>query len=244
LPGPGPFNIVYAGTIVGIDFREAGTATFDGDAMVAYEAYEDEHPELGSNTANEVFGDGLVVAGRWAGGTTAGKFYEAGNGGLIDFPANGGFHYVMVNPISALPAGGMTSYTAVASTAATVSDGSLATGTIDGTVAADLAGAASSLGVSLTIDIPGDTTYTIETTGGSGDPSTSEIEFSPTITGVFYANLPMSGGGACAGGGICSAQVDGVLGGANGERIALVVHIFAGSGGAPKSVTGAMVFEQ
>ena len=245
--GPGPYTVVYAGSTVGIDMRTvaAGKATFDGVKLTGYEASEDEHPTAGTNEVKEVSGDAFVAIGRWAGGKTGGKFYEAGTGGLIDLPANGGFHYAIGNFADPVPASGQTAYTELAKTAATVSDGSLAAGTISGSLAANLTGDATKVGFSITIDIPGDAVYTLATTGGAGDVSTTEAEMltGGNLKGVFTANLDVtSAGAACEG--TCSGSVYGFVAGANAERIALVAHVYKGSGGSPKSVAGALVFKK
>lgn len=245
--GSGPFTLVYAGSTVGIDMRPiaAGKATFDGLKLTAYEASDDERPTAGTNEVKDSNGDAFVAIGRWGGGTTGGKFYNAGNAGLIDFPANGGFHYAIGNFADPIPSSGPATYTELSKTAATVSDGSLAPGTITGTLAANLAGADTKVGFSITIDIPGDATYTLTTTGGTANVSTTEAQVlsGGNVKGAFYTNLNItSNGAACVD--TCSGGVDGFIAGPNAERIALVAHVYKGSGGAPKSVAGAIVFKK
>lgn len=253
--GPGPYTLVYAGTFVGIDGRSVddGKATFDGMKMTAYAAKgteADESPKIGTNTASDVAGSSLFAIGRWGGGTTDGKFYEAGTAGKMTFAANGGFHYAIGIPANPLPASGTVTYTVDKKTAATVSDGSSAPGTINGSLAIAYAGTATKVGLSVTIDIPGSGTYTAETTGGIADPSQSEAMV-PNLTGpnapkgIFYFNKNITNAGAaCAGSGSCAFGVDGAIYGPSGETVALAVHVYAGAGGSPKSVSGILAFKK
>lgn len=240
--GAAPHTLVYAGTIVGIDERKTTADVVTGISLDSYVVSADERPELGTNQVVDASGDAFVVIGRWAGGTTAGKFYQAGNMGLLDFPANGGFHYAIGNASAPIPSSGAATYALASTTSATVSDGSLQPGTITGSLGAILAGSNSKVGFSITLDVPGDAMYTVATTGGSANPMTSQISIDPTIEGAFGGSFPMSGGGACQGAPTCFASVFGFFAGPNAERAALVVHVFTGGGGSPKSVSGALVF--
>jgi hypothetical protein len=219
-----------------------GKATFDGAKLLSYQASDDERPELGTNQVSDVTSDAFVAIGRWSGGATAGKFYDVAGTGLIALPPNGGFHYVIGKFADPLPASGGGTYTVLSKTVATVGNGSVAPGTVAGTLAATFAGADSKIGFSIRLDVPGDTTYTIETTGGVANVATTEAMLSGgNVKGAFYANLQLTSAGAACGGS-CSAGVDGFVAGPNGERIALVAHIYKGGGGSPESVTGAVVF--
>lgn len=252
--GPGPYTLVYAGTFAGIDGRSVddGKATFDGLKLTGYTAKgpeADESPKIGTNTANDVAGSSIFAIGRWGGGTTDGKFYEAGAAGKMTFAANGGFHYAIGIPANPLPASGTVTYTVDKKTAATVSDGSSAPGTISGTLAIAYAGTATKVGLSFTIDIPGNGTYTAETTGGVADPSQSEAMV-PNLTGpnapkgIFYFNKNITNAGAACTGGSCAVGVDGAIYGAAGETVALAVHVYSGAGGSPKSVSGILAFKK
>jgi hypothetical protein len=246
--GPGPYTIAYAARFAGIDLRPvaAGKATFDGVKLTGYEFNANEQPTAGTNQVNDASGDAFVAIGRWAGGTTGGKFYQAGNAGLMDFPANSGFHYAIGNPADPIPSSGAATYALLAKTPVTVADGSIAPGTFAGTLAANLAGATSKIGFSFTLDVPGDATYTIATTGGAGNVATSEAQVDTTgVKGAFTANVVLtSTGAACSGGAVCTGAIDGFVAGPSAERIAIVAHVFAGSGGAPKTVSAAAVFQK
>ena len=244
--GDGPFTLVYAGTTVGIDGRPIaqGKAAFDGAKMIGYEADADERPQLGTNQVKDVSGDAFVALGRWSGGATTGKFYDVNGTGFIDLPANGGFHYVIGSFTDPMPASGASTYTELAKTVATVSDGSVAPGTISGSLAVNFAGASTKLGFSIVLDIPGDATYTLATTGGTADVSASEAELAAgNMKGAFCANLQINSAGAACGG-TCAGAVQGFVAGPGAERVALVAHVFNGSGGSPKSVTGAITFKR
>jgi hypothetical protein len=247
--GPGPYALLYAGTIVGIDQRPvaAGKAIFDGAKLTGYESSTDERPTLGTNTVADVTGTSLFAMGRWAGGTTGGKFYAAGDAGLIDLPANGGFQYVIGIGAEPIPSSAATTaYTTLATTTATLSDGSFAPGSVTGTLAANLAGASTKVGFSVTLDIPGDTTYTVSSAGGTADPSTAGTGTSTTIKGAFFDNTTTvtTSAASCSGGIGCAGAVYGIVIGPAAENIALVVHVYSGAGGSPKTVSGAIVFKK
>lgn len=249
--GPGPYTIVYAGRFAGIDSRSVadGKATFDGFKLTGYVATGqemDEMPTIGTNTASDVAGSSLFAIGRWGGGTTDGKFYNADAAGKMTFAANGGFQYAIGRPADPIPSSGLTTYTIDKKTAATVSDGSQAPGTITGTLAINLAGATTKIGLSVSIDVPGSGVYTAETTGGVADPSQSEATLGMgSAKGVFYffKNIT-NAGGACAGGGACSVNVNGAILGPNAESVIMAVHVFAGAGGSPQSVSGVLAFKK
>ena len=59
----------------------------------------------------------------------------------------------------------------------------------------------------------------------------------------FYTNLQITSAGAACGGS-CAASVDGFIAGPAGERVALVAHVYSGSGGSPKSVAAAIAFKR
>ncbi len=242
--GPGPYTLLYAGTEVGIDQRPipAGKATFDGAKLIAYEASADERPTLGTNTVADVTGTSLFAIGRWAGGTTGGKFYLAGDAGLIDFPANGGFHYAIGIGADPIPSSGTTAYSTLAKTTATVSDGSAAPGTITGMLTANLTGATTKVGFSVVLDIPGVSTYTIASVGGVADPSMAGTGTAVAAKGEFFDNTAtVTAIGGCGG---CTGTAYGIVLGPTGENIALVVRLYGYAGGPSKSVSGAIVFKK
>lgn len=250
--GPGPYTVLFSGTFVGIDLRtvEAGNASFNGAKLSGFQAMEvaDERPTVGTNVVNDVAAGPLFALGRWAGGTTGGKFNTADNAGLMTLPANGGFHYVIGIPADPIPSSGLAMYSVEAKTVATVSDGTSAPGTITGSLAANLSGVTTKIGLTLTLDVPGDAMYTVATTGGVADPSQSEITVDQGGNNPkgawFFSQVITTGGAACASGALCSFIINGFVGGAAGEKIALVAHVFSGSGGSPKSVSGAVVFKK
>lgn len=245
--GMGPYALAYAGTIVGIDSRAvaAGKATFSASKMTSYESSADERPTVGTNTVNDVAGSARFAIGRWSAGTTGGKFYLAGDAGLIDFPANGGFHYAIGIPANPVPSSGMTAYTMLAKTSATVSDGSFAVGTVTGTLAAKLAGATTKLGFSVTLDVPGDTAYTVSSVGGTADPSQAGTGMLAHPGGFFDNTTTVTTTGAlCPGGGGCTGTVHAIVVGPAAENIALVVRVYRSAAGEAKSVSGVIVFEK
>lgn len=253
--GPGPYTIVYAGSFVGIDGRPVadGKATFADGALTGYTATgqeTEETPLIGSNTAKETASTSLFAIGRWSGGTTDGKFYEADAAGKMTFAANAGLHYAIGRPSDPIPSSGLVAYTVDKKTAATTGDGAQAPGTIAGALALNLAGASTKIGLSVTIDIPGSGTYTAETTGGVADPAQSDAELlagdgpnAPKAIFFFNKNNIANAGSACAGGS-CALGVDGVIVGPNAENVLIVAHFYSGSGGSPTSVSGAIAFKK
>lgn len=244
--GVAPFAIVYAGTQVGIDARFASAATFSGNGLSQYKI--DDPAEERTNGSAKVVDTGVsgsVAWGRWNDGLTGGP-----NDNAVTLPANGGFHYVIGRPLVPVPASGGGTFTLAGKTPVAVSDGSLATGTASGTLAVAYGGeAGTKIGLTLTLDLPGDFTYQVTTNGGSADPSMSEISglYAPRQTNpkVYFAaaNPPITvnGGGACTGQPSCRASINGFLG---EDHVGLVVHLYRGSGGAPKSVSAAFVFKK
>lgn len=251
--GPGPYGIVYAGTYVGIADRAVadGTATFFGSTLTGYasEGYADEKPVIGTNTVKDAAMTSLYTIGRWSGGTTDGTYFDLDNAGKMTFAENGGFHYAIGRVADPIPSTGMTTYTIDKKTAATVSDGSLAPGTITGSLVVDLAGAASKIALSVTIDIAGSGTYTQETTGGIADPSQSDMvvlgSSSIYSKGAFFLNRTgVSNNGTACNNGTCAFSVYGIVVGQNAENVLVAVHFYPGGGGAPKSVSGVLAFKK
>lgn len=241
--GAGPYSLVYAGTAVGVDLRPAKSATITDGKMMGYVFNADESPLVGTNQVYDVGGDGPVIWGRWGGGVTGGKFY---NPGTFTLPANGGFHYALGKPTATLPASGNPAYVVAGSTSTTVSDGTLTPGKVSGTAAVVFAGDKTKVGVTLKLDLPGDDIYNVSSNGGSATPSMTELDIALTnFVIVPGANqIKMSNGGACGAAANCIAIVDGFFAGDNAERLALVVHVFAGAGGNPKSVSAVIVFKK
>lgn len=239
----GPYSIVYAGTTVGIDMRNASEAAFDSNGLTGYKASDDEHPEIGTNQNKEVFSDGKIMIGRWAGGKTGGKFYAVGTNGQFDIAANSGFHYAIGVGVSPLPSTGKVTYALAHKTSVTRGDGTVMPGTVTGSLGANFAGGASKIGFAFTLTIGSDT-YNISTTGGAADPSTSSAVFIEPIKGAFSANINTLTGPICGGSGSCSAAIDGFVGGTEGDRAGIVIHLFAGGGGTPTSISVAAEFEK
>ncbi len=236
--GPGPYGVAYAGSDIGVDLREASAITLDGIAMTGYVASAQEAPLVGTNSVVDLGGAGSLVWGRWSGGTMAGEYYGAPP---FTWAADGGLHYVAGAPVAAPPASGPTVWQPVATTPVTRSDGTIAPGTVTGSLGVAFAGPDTRVGVSLTLDLPGDGTYTVETTGGSADPSQSEVGMQSG--GLFrdLGGLQTTGGAACGANG-CFVAIAGLIAGANADQVGLVVHLYAGSGGAPETVSTALVF--
>lgn len=235
----GPYAIAYAGTFVGVDGRRPNSATFTGSALDGYVASADEQPLIGTAQALDVFTDSLVLAGRWAGGTTAGTFY----GKTFTFPQDGGFQYVIGSRTPTLPGSGAPAYSLIHASPTTVSDGSLAPGSSNGAIGVAFAGDATKVGASFQLVLPGDQTYEVTTTGGTSNPAASEIVVFPTGPALMGGTThPSSTTGACQGTIPCTASIFGFFAGPAAERAAFAVHVYTGSGGAPKTVSATFVF--
>jgi hypothetical protein len=139
-----------------------------------------EKPLIGTAKAVDIFGDTLVLAGRWEDGTTAGAFY----GNTFTFPKDGGFQYVIGDASASLPASGSPAYTLTHGSPTTISDGSIAPGTATGTLGVAFAGDGTKVGASFKLVLPGDQTYDVSTTGGSATPATSEVVVFPPGTAL------------------------------------------------------------
>jgi len=236
--GPGPYGVAYAGTDIGVDLREASSVTLEGVAMTGYVASAQEAPLVGTNSVVDLGGAGALVWGRWSGGTMAGEYYGAPP---FTWAADGGLHYVAGAPVAAAPSAGPTVWRPVATTQVTRSDGTLAPGVASGSLGVAFAGPDTRIGLSLTLELPGDGTYVVETTGGSADPSQSQVRIESG--GLFrdLGGLQTTGGAACGAYG-CFVAISGLIAGADADQVGLVVHLYSGSGGAPETVSAALVF--
>lgn len=159
LSGTETYTLLYAGTEVGTDARNA-TATFNTDnAMTAYRASASEALSLGSNSIAEKAGVPQANIGRWNGGTVSGSFYGTSAVEKMSLSGNQGFHYALaVKPTwSALPTNCSMTYSMFYSTNPTRGDGGVAPGTADsGSVTVSFGAAATTPTFSVTL------TYTLD----------------------------------------------------------------------------------
>ena len=143
-----------------------------------------------------------------------------------------------------LPSTGKANYTLAHTTSVTQADGTVMPGTLTGSLAANFAGATTAIGFNLALQIGG-ANYTLQTAGGSADPTSSGAPVNTMPQGAFYTNITNMTGPVCGdSAGSCTAAINGVVGGANGDRIGLVLHIFKGAGGSATSLSAAAVFEK
>ena len=216
-------TMAYGGPMDGYDYVDRVTFTFDAMGLDSYTAGNQTRTR-GTSVVSEAAGDSLVRVGRWNGGTTAGATP------FRTYSATQGYHYAVGPRTAALPTSGTQDYTLLGATRPTHSDGTSMLGTITGRARVAW-GAMPKIGVELTVTIPGDTTYTIQTPGGTASPGT---DFRASTTGRFSFSTAMTGssGHACSTmPSMCSAGVEGFVTGPNAERIALAFAIYAGNGG-------------
>lgn len=237
--GMGPFLIAYAGRNFGIDTRIVASYHFSGNGLDAWTptAPANEAFERGTTTVSSAGTvDALLAFGRWSDGVA--------KSGANDFtwPANGGALYVIGQRPTSVPTTGTAALTQVAAPSAIVSDGSSAPGTISGTAAlAYLADGSVGVGFDISLVVGGDS-YTISSAGGTAAPATSDAVASKT-TLLFGATYSVTSGSALCGG-TCTASVQGFVAGPGAERLAILAHVFKGTGGAEKTVSGALVFKK
>ena len=243
-----PLAMVYAGpstftnTTVGITPVTQDSST---GLVTAYTPAE----TVTINTAQgaDMGGDALITWGRWVNGTprssgTGGGAYDLGAIG-----AEQGFHYVIGKPSPSLPASGTANFTLLGATKPTFGDGALPAGTLtSAAMAVAWGGAATSVGIDMTVTMPSDGTYRVLTTGGTATPGTSEISTTFGDARFQGSSIPVTttGGARACAGGTCEAKVEGLFTGANGARAGLVYTVNRGLFGQPTSIVGAAAFSK
>jgi hypothetical protein len=171
------YRLVYsAGMGIGIDQRKASASFLSSGALSGYVVRKfdgtlstTEAPTLGSAAVAQLAGDDKVTVGRWNGGTTGGSFYALSGFAIA---ANQGFHYAMGVTPAALPADGTAKcYTLTAATQPTISDGSVAPGSVvAGAQAKIIFGAAGKMALDMSFAV-GNRTVVMQTVGGMASPA-------------------------------------------------------------------------
>lgn len=238
--GSGPYAMIYVTSPMGIDGRDV-TTTFNGFELQSYKASADEDLQMGSAQSVDVGGHGPLAWGRWTNGQIAGKYYALSP--LPTYGANAGFHWAVGEPTKPLPATGVAARSLYAYTQPTIGDGSLTPGTVQGSANVAFAGDQTKVGFTATVVMPADTTYTIETMGGTANPTLSEL------TGDAEGRIIQSGqigitapGSAACGGASCQVILRGFFNGPAAEHVMIAFTIMTGNGGDPKAVQGILVF--
>ena len=200
------------------------------------------------NTAQgaDMGGDALITWGRWVNGTSRSSGSGGGAYDLDTIGAEQGFHYVIGKPSPSLPASGTANFTLLGATKPTFGDGALPAGTLtSAAMAVEWGGAATRVGVDMTLTMPSDGTYRVMTTGGTTTPGTSEISTTFGDARFQGSGIPVTttGGARACAGGTCAAKVEGLFTGTNGARAGLVYTVNNGIFfGQPTSVVGAAAF--
>jgi uncharacterized protein (DUF433 family) len=242
-----PLAMVYAGpstftnTTVGITPVTQDSST---GLVTAYTPAE----TVTINTAQgaDMGGDALITWGRWVNGTSRSSGTGGGPYDLDTIGAEQGFHYVIGKPSPSLPASGTANFTLLGATNPTFGDGALPAGTLtSAAMAVEWGGAATRVGVDMTLTMPSDGTYRVMTTGGTTTPGTSEISTTFGDARFQGSGIPVTttGGARACAGGTCAAKVEGLFTGTNGARAGLVYTVNNGIFfGQPTSVVGAAAF--
>jgi len=228
-------HVVYASNTIGIDSRDPATVIYDETtgAPLAYTwdlndfTTERERPQIGAATQRETGSvDGVIGWTRWAGGRSAGRYYDSRDG--IDLPENAGWHVLSGTPATNLPTSGTVSYDLIGNTSPTVRNGSVAPGTLDSAKAAVAFGTTARVGVELAMTVGGEG-YNISTNGGVSDLSQG-LELTADQAGrvvrfngnAFNGTLIGSGGSLCGGTTAnCNASLTGFLAGDGASHLGL-----------------------
>lgn len=237
--GP-PWAVVFSGPApYGIEGRSPVDATFAvNGALDSYTFAADEAPQRSTAAVYDVLADGIAGTGRWSDGMTGGTFH--GSPGVL-FNNKQAFHYGYVMRPSAVPAPVAATFAIAKATSPTMDDGTFAPGTCTGSAATAVDGASMRVGLALSVEILGDGTYTVSTTGGVATPSTSAIVAGGSDL-VFSGSAAVTGAGAaCGGGGACTATIEGIRS-ASHDRIVIAYAIDSGTTG--KAVRGAVVLSK
>ncbi|MFC0306166.1 hypothetical protein [Rhizorhabdus histidinilytica] len=231
--------IAYAGDVIGIDSRDKTTVTTgDGGKLLKYvwtTNPDGESPEIGTNNGFESGSvAGVIGWTRWAGGSTAGKYF--GNP-PVSRSDKQGLHLVYGAPATNLPTSGTATYALVGATKPTISDGSRDPGTLSGSAAVAF-GTTPKVGLDLDVAIGG-FVYQVNTSGGITDPAQSQISVQPDMS--FFANsLNVAPGGPVCPASSCQADIRGFLAGPGASHLGISYSVNAPGGG--PTVTGAAAF--
>jgi len=201
-------------------------------------------PNIGTNGMAELGRNDDVMWGRWTGGETGGTGTYNGYTGA-DLSGDRGMHWIVGTAATDLPATGTATYELAGYTAPVFNDGRSAPGTMSGGMVVAWNGHSTKIGTDIDVSMAGDAVYNLTTTGGLGNPSTSEITMG--MNGKFNGSLPVTftpdGGGtgvACPNPASCNASLEGQAFGPGGRTIGLGYAIGFGDYG----ITGAGVFTQ
>ncbi len=229
-------TIIYSSPLpIGLDHRVGVELSLDElNGLRGYVLDARESPLRGSlESGDRTWRDGpdgagkwFLGTGRWFGGASSGKFYDA----RIELSRTQGFHYAAGIGTSSLPDSGDAQYAAAPSgaTPATVEDG------IGGFAAVAAPRAKARFGVesrvALTFTVEGAAgPYVVTTSGGLADPDQSELAtFSEEREAhVFGGLVPTKGtGAACVG--ACTSLVRGFFAGPDAQTIAIAYVVGEG----------------
>jgi hypothetical protein len=167
--------------------------------------------------------DGILAWGRWIGDVSVpadGQLSES-------YDVNQGLHYVIGIPTTTLPTTGTATYSVLAATSPTYTDGTATPGTFSGTLSVDFGLRAAGITANFNVGIDG-RSYTL--TGNT--PTNTLFSFSTSSQ-----NLSISG---CVSG--CTGLVAGFFAGTTAERAGVGYHI--GDFGTGKDIIGAAAFKK
>jgi hypothetical protein len=246
---PGPLTVVQAGgpaniptslSPLGVFTQNQTTFAVDrfGQAAFAQELAR------GTAQAADVGGDSIITWGRWTNGSY--DMVQTFGNTPVALSAEQGLHYVIggITPAANIPGAGTANanFALMGATKPTFGDGAMPAGTFTGALAVSWGGAAATrVGVTVNVTMPGDSTYVATTSGALANPAASQIQ---TFGGsaLFTGTVPVvSPGRACAANpGACGVNVTGFFAGPAAERAGIAYQI--GSGNAQQSIYGAAAF--
>jgi len=248
-----PVNITFAGGPANPPFIVASNGSVTQNADFSLSAFT-ASPGVadftrGTTSSGEVGSDGIITWGRWILGTPGGILFGSAPNALTNTQA---LHYIAGVPTSpaALPISGTATFNLLGATSPTFGNGIGGVGSVTaGTLAVAWGGSATTkIGMDMSINMPGDAIYRIQTTGGLATPGTSQIAINPGSS-LFSGNISMpnpTAGRACLAGG-CIANISGFFAGAAAERAGVAYGLSDGtlSGGIPiNGIFGAAAFKR
>jgi hypothetical protein len=216
-----------------------GTNTGANTFTLNANSIANEHPTIGSATAHESGALGTTIGWtRWAGGTTGGQYFSDTDG--ITFTDNQGWHLIVGDPATNLPASSVVTYALAGATAPTIRSGRAAPGVFSGGLGVSF-GRVSKVGLYFKVSIDG-SSYGFDTPGGVVAPQLG-LTVNSDNTFVTSTALAVNGTGSVCPVGNCTAQARGFLAGSGASAVG-IAYIFNNCLGFNTTVDGVAAFSK